>query len=922
MFGDFAAHAGVVACNNLNFSPNLITPRLNWDFGDVFVLDFAPFAEGNLSDRPRINVWRDAGGEPDLNYLIYVSGGQNVISPAPTGKLIQPWGDRRTGEYFFPTTSITFLKQRFSGTNTNDNFGTSIDLNEDANILVIGSPNDDNSFGTNAGAAFVYVGGPGAGGGWDFKQKITGNRPNSSFGTSVAINNPGSVILVGSSGDDINGTDVGSVLAFVGNKNAGWTFRQQLTGFNSTDLFGSSLAIDDNGTVLVIGSPSNNENGLNVGGVFIYTGTRNNGWILKTKISGIGTTDSQFGYSLSANSNCSVILIGGPFYNNQGASNAGSILLYTGNQNDGWNFKQQIDGQSTEQRFGIDVDINNNGTVFAVGGNNGIVNIYSGNAIDGWQFETGIIGDNLSAFGNSVSIDKEGTALVVGAPFFIEDSIAGGAMFLFDKINDKWTYDSYVISDKNSDRLGWDVAINKNSNVLMTSAIGEDSASSINDIGSVLVFNRATATRKEIFAGIDVFTHSFARPVGINPPLKEWTIKNDVPGEVKYSYKFNLGEKTPAIFVKLDYKPTCKPVNIPNCLENQNLVYLGTDPFLGCPRFICEDPTSERGSLYTTSTWNSGPGVSNLGSWIFTSGTNTIRNISNSNQNGRTSIGDQAFFILGSSGILANHSGAFLLNTRLLSGDSLSIDTNYSWNKGFRDIRFITGRNLNDYVFRILHTNSDALIFERISTVLGGGMSTVILSNVFNRALRYKIDNLGTGLNFSAFLYNSQTPIVTQLYSNTVNAAGQNFNVITGISFSASLDNVPLSQWNNYGMYFNNISIIKNPVVHETCFNGWPFGTSYNTEVGTIFGNFSNAYRVAGAGGGANNLIFELINSDIAKYSFKGGSPASNTIQFIVGETVTISNVPSLGINGLYRVKSKTANIENPFDYVQLECIL
>jgi hypothetical protein len=104
MFGNLSAQAGVISTAQA-VSPNIISAKLTWNFNDVFVLDFEPNI-GNFNDRPRINVWRDRDGIPDFDFLIYAGAGRDFISPVPTGYFVQPFGDRNTGQYIFPSTSV------------------------------------------------------------------------------------------------------------------------------------------------------------------------------------------------------------------------------------------------------------------------------------------------------------------------------------------------------------------------------------------------------------------------------------------------------------------------------------------------------------------------------------------------------------------------------------------------------------------------------------------------------------------------------------------------------------------------------------------------------------------------------------------------------------------------------------------------
>ena len=126
MFGNFSAQAGVIASNVIS-SPNIIQPTLVWNFNNVLILDFNPPGIENLNDRPRINSWRNNGGTTDLSYLKFLSGGKTMLSPAPTGFLIEPWGDRNTGSIRLPQTSIGGSKTAGVDLFTH-NFATPINL--------------------------------------------------------------------------------------------------------------------------------------------------------------------------------------------------------------------------------------------------------------------------------------------------------------------------------------------------------------------------------------------------------------------------------------------------------------------------------------------------------------------------------------------------------------------------------------------------------------------------------------------------------------------------------------------------------------------------------------------------------------------------------------------------------------------------
>ena len=363
-------------------------------------------------------------------------------------------------------------------------------------------------------------------------------------------------------------------------------------------------------------------------------------------------------------------------------------------------------------------------------------------------------------------------------------------------------------------------------------------------------------TGQRIIAGVDVFIPTF---INVNsqtvfPPLNRWKVLSNplVPGELQYQYQFVLGESYPKIRVDLDYNSNCKPVIFPTCGENQSIAFIGTNNF-GCPIFTCvdnlidNDSVIEKGDLYIQDNgWLEGgdliQGRGGFGDWVFSSGLNSYRDISRSNQNGREIISsDSSFFFLGSSGVTQSaHTGVFMLSKTgvkpdtLLSGQSLSLDANFSWFGGGRSISFITGIDIKyqpkqavigakssiasisgiQPLYSISHNNAngDNIILTRSPTNISAGNNSVITSNGFNKAITYTVKNLGTGLLFEAKQYNTNNIIFSQLTTGlSFPGASRDFNVIKGLLFTATTPlNPQSSQWKNYGMYIDNISLLNN----------------------------------------------------------------------------------------------------------------
>jgi len=222
------------------------------------------------------------------------------------------------------------VKQKLTGDSAGDQFGYSVATNNDGTVLMMGGIFDDDS-GTDAGAALVYTGSATAG--WQLRQKLTGDSANDYFGISVATNNDGTVLMMGGILDDDGGGNAGAALVYTGNAVAGWQLRQKLTGDSANDEFGTSVATNNDGTVLMMGGILDDDSGTNAGAALVYTGNAVAGWQLRQKLTGDSASDF-FGISVATNNDGTVLMMGGILDDDSG-TNAGAGLEYSGEGEEG-----------------------------------------------------------------------------------------------------------------------------------------------------------------------------------------------------------------------------------------------------------------------------------------------------------------------------------------------------------------------------------------------------------------------------------------------------------------------------------------------------------------------------------------------------------------------------------------------------------
>ena len=96
----------ILCCTQTGFKIDL---SIAWDFGNNVVYDFFPY-DGNLNDRPRINLFRSDG-----NFIDYASGGFNFLKIPPNSTpddpnafIYQKWENRNTGIKLFKLSNFEY----------------------------------------------------------------------------------------------------------------------------------------------------------------------------------------------------------------------------------------------------------------------------------------------------------------------------------------------------------------------------------------------------------------------------------------------------------------------------------------------------------------------------------------------------------------------------------------------------------------------------------------------------------------------------------------------------------------------------------------------------------------------------------------------------------------------------------------------
>ena len=170
-----------------------------------------------------------------------------------------------------------------------DQFGFSVAVSNDGNILFVGAPFDDTGGGNNTGAVYIFER---IGSTWNMVQKIAYEATdlslsdNDLFGESLALSNDGNILFIGAggndTGDDTEERNRGAVYVFT-KEGGDWAQTDKIDNNHSLlqddldvnrltkgDRFGSSIAIDDDNN-LYVGAKNDITGGNRKGAVYIFT---------------------------------------------------------------------------------------------------------------------------------------------------------------------------------------------------------------------------------------------------------------------------------------------------------------------------------------------------------------------------------------------------------------------------------------------------------------------------------------------------------------------------------------------------------------------------------------------------------------------------------------------------------------------------
>lgn len=273
-----------------------------------------------------------------------------------------------------------------------DNFGLDVSITPDGNFLAIGAPGNTKQAGVlqYQGHARVYQ--------WNgvswtqMGQDIDGTIGLEDFGGRIDISADGSTLVVGSRNFRAisNQNYIGSVQTFTWDGTQWIEFGQRITGLASSDRFGSSVSISNDGLTMALG---NQETNGGISAVIVFS-KGSSSWIQKG-LSIPGIIDDLGGGMCSLNSDGSIIGVGFQWTNN--ISGVAKIFQWNGNNwtQVGNNLLSTGSTSSSFHAFGSEICLSQNGSRVLVGAsgddtvgdNSGKVYMFRNNTLSNDNFD-------------------------------------------------------------------------------------------------------------------------------------------------------------------------------------------------------------------------------------------------------------------------------------------------------------------------------------------------------------------------------------------------------------------------------------------------------------------------------------------------------------------------------------------------------
>ena len=337
----------------------------------TFSIDFGP--DWSASPTQSTLVASNGSNGDQFGYSVSInSDATYAIVGAPRYEGSAGYQDDYGSIYIYSRSGSTWTQQYLAGgTEIQEYLGYSVSISGDGSYAIAGAYGEDYVNGVggiwNSGRINIWVR---SGSSWSSQAYIRAGDigADNYFGASVAINNDGTYAIVGASGDDTGGTNMGSAYILT-RSGSTWTQQQKIQHGDpsNNDTFGSSVAINSDGTYAIVGART--QTGFDYGAAYIFTRSGST-WTQQQKIQSSDVQSGDgFGGSVSISSDTNHAIVGAAG-EDTGFTAAGSSYIFS-RSGSTWTEQRILRSPTALEKdfFGISVSMSSNGSYVLVGAN-------------------------------------------------------------------------------------------------------------------------------------------------------------------------------------------------------------------------------------------------------------------------------------------------------------------------------------------------------------------------------------------------------------------------------------------------------------------------------------------------------------------------------------------------------------------------
>lgn len=302
---------------------------------------------------------------------------------------------------------------------------------------------------------------------------INGQVVGDGCGYSTAISANGTIVAMGSPSNDNGGSSSGQVRVF-GLSNGVWSqIGADLNGETSGDQTGQAVSLSADGSIVAIGEPFNNDLGFTSGQVRVFKNINNNWTQIGQDLFGQNAI-AEAGKSVDLSADGSILAFGAPNTTVNGKFFAGKVKVFA-NQNNNWVQKGgDIDGDGSIIKFGTNVSLSDNGNIIAIGqtGDPSNTNPKDTGRVKVYHY----VGSQWVQLGNTIfgtaGQDEFGHRVSLSATgnILAIGTYAKGEVKVFELINGVWTQLGNTLFANAGDSFGYGLSLSGNGSHLAVGA--------------------------------------------------------------------------------------------------------------------------------------------------------------------------------------------------------------------------------------------------------------------------------------------------------------------------------------------------------------------------------------------------------------------------------------------------------------------